>query len=389
MEPKPDNTPFGDLTSTRRLRIALATIGFFVATNCDAPKHEHPLSSDPKSSENRVPRTLFKGAKLAPNQGQFGVIWADGRYAKIVSSAGPEANEGQHQQVRCTTIPYASEQGFLCSDRPPSEFNSSLLGVTPLSNSIVPDASMKIAISSQGDFAAYSAGHLQYIVDGQRESMDLEFPIIPTRKEELLSIFDGPDPFKSSKVKTKGRLSNPQHLTIVGDSLFFGFGAGEFGGWVATYQLKSGQWTVLDTEYPVTALHEANHGGVWIVASSGHGRPSARILMYREGKVTSLIDTNTWHLGPAIFTGISESKNGSLYVASHQLGLVRNSQGNWEQLDKGWIPSYVYDFALVDDRAYILLKNDITVVELASGVTTTIRLTTLRGNDKKTTARPL
>ncbi len=277
----------------------LASAWLIFASSCGRrPRNgEQPkLATQPSLtiSHDYALESVFPNAKLTTNNGHFGAVWADGRFAEVVAGSTSGKHAIEFGKLSCATIPYASEDGFLCRDRTHAEFRSSLLGTTPLSQTLIPDASIKIAISSDGGFAAYSSGRLQYIVDGLVKTMDLKFPIIPTRKEDRLSIFEEGDPFQPSRGQTEARLSKPEHLAMVKGTLFFGFDAGEFGGWVATYHLTSGRWRVSDTRYPVKELHETSEGGVWVVTSSGHGGPpSGRVLMYKESKLTLLIDTET------------------------------------------------------------------------------------------------
>jgi hypothetical protein len=170
-------------------------------------------------------------------------------------------------------------------------------------------------------------------------------------------------------------LPPPGQLAIHAGQLFFGFGAGEYGGWIGTLDPSTGTWVIAESasRRPVERFYQPRAGALWVVGFLGHKGPAGDIHVHASAAITELLDTARWSLGPADLRGAFLSR-GRRYVASGMLGLVRQHDGEWSPVLPSWKPAHLRDVAFHDDRAYLLLEGELVAVDIPSHHTTRLHL---------------
>lgn len=141
------------------------------------------------------------------------------------------------------------------------------------------------------------------------------------------------------------------HLLLVGDTLYRGLDAGEWGGALLKLHLASGKWSLADSarqhRLPVRDLKVDPKGNVWVVEGLAHLSLVEGCVRYSDGKSWTTFaacthrDNTNWPLEASAMDGIAFDEAGYPYLLAEDLGVVHHDGKSWRHLTPGW-PSNQY-----------------------------------------------
>lgn len=157
-----------------------------------------------------------------------------------------------------------------------------------------------------------------------------------------------------------GRLASPsasRHVLLTADRLFLGFGAGEWGGALASLDLATGVWkTYPEFDDPVRDLGAGPDGTPWVAVGLSHlggvkgtlsrldgsrWKAVARIHGFSMFRETTTRARLAWDLPLASFDALAFDASDRLHLLSGELGVARRDGARWTRLTPAW-PEHVY-----------------------------------------------
>jgi hypothetical protein len=172
-------------------------------------------------------------------------------------------------------------------------------------------------------------------------------------KEKLFRLAEGgwESVALKERPETRGFREEPSRVLLAGETLYLGFARGEWGGGLLSLELSTGEWqeVVLGRGFhlPVTDLEVGPGGTVWAVEGLAHFATREGVLHHYDGREWKMVcksseeGKNNWDLPTASLVAVSFDAEGTPYLLSGCLGLVRSEGENWTRLTPGW-PEYAY-----------------------------------------------
>jgi hypothetical protein len=178
------------------------------------------------------------------------------------------------------------------------------------------------------------------------------------------------------------------------DHLLLGFGAGEWGGALASLDIGTGAWKAYpQVDEPVTDLVAEPNGRPWVAMGLSHlgGRKGSLSHLDASGltavaKVDGFVNVVggavtharlAWELPPASFDAIAFDEESRLHLLTSELGVVRRDGKHWTRLTPAW-PEHVYVSGLAVRGALLMIATfdaGVLLWDVATGKARRVKLT--------------
>jgi hypothetical protein len=173
---------------------------------------------------------------------------------------------------------------------------------------------------------------------------------------------------------------NWMHCALTGTDMYWGIGAGEFGGKLWHVNTKTGHGEQIEVPgggaLPVLDLAIGPDGKIWELEGLAHFILRYGCIHVRSGDrwtrfcCSSDDPDSNWSLPLISFAALSFDSSDRPVVLSEDIGLIRCDDGKWSRLTPNW-PEYLYVDTLLmigDDRAIIgMERSGVAILNIRTG----------------------